>query len=400
MSNSAEWTILVFLNAKNNLEQYSFPNFLQMASVGSRDGVNIVVEMGRPKEHYTEDYGGWSKTLRFFIRRGDQPLETCALADLGATDMGDITSLVDFVRWGRSTYPAKHTMLVIWNHGQGWRAPPGRPLAPVRQAGGYRYVSTDEDTQSKLYNRAIQDALAELLAGEKLDIIAFDACLMAMVETAYALRGVADIMVASEELEPGSGWDYSRWLQPLVDAKGAVAPEDLARQLVRAMASEYRDLSAATLSAVRLDRSATLAAAISRFADAAIPQLSATTIEIWKRARAACGIYGEEAGMDSIDLCLFMQQIAGSALAADLRARASEVIEAHDATVLDAYASKSRADGYGSRGLAIYFPASARAHAADPDGAGYDADNKLHPVEFVERERWPAFLRAYWELVP
>ena len=45
----AAWNVLVFLNAKNNLEKYSFPNFKQMAAIGSTDDVNILVEYGRPK---------------------------------------------------------------------------------------------------------------------------------------------------------------------------------------------------------------------------------------------------------------------------------------------------------------------------------------------------------------
>ena len=36
-ASTAEWNILVFLNAKNNLESFSFLNFEQMAKVGSTD---------------------------------------------------------------------------------------------------------------------------------------------------------------------------------------------------------------------------------------------------------------------------------------------------------------------------------------------------------------------------
>ncbi len=43
----AEWTVMVFLNAKNNLAPYAITNYQQMQSVGSTDDVNIVVEYGR-----------------------------------------------------------------------------------------------------------------------------------------------------------------------------------------------------------------------------------------------------------------------------------------------------------------------------------------------------------------
>lgn len=44
---------------------------------------------------------------------------------------------------------------------------------------------------------------------DKFAFIGFDACLMATVETANMLVPHADYMFASEETEPGYGWDYT-----------------------------------------------------------------------------------------------------------------------------------------------------------------------------------------------
>eukprot|EP00879_Flechtneria_rotunda_P026132 GHRR01027837.1.p1 GENE.GHRR01027837.1~~GHRR01027837.1.p1 ORF type:complete len:184 (-),score=53.04 GHRR01027837.1:485-1036(-) len=43
-----------------------------------------------------------------------------------------------------------------------------------------------------------------------LDIIGFDACLMAMYEVATSLAPFARHLLVSELLEPGHGWDYAR----------------------------------------------------------------------------------------------------------------------------------------------------------------------------------------------
>jgi len=295
-------------------------------------------------------------------------------------------------------------MLIIWNHGQGWRAPPSDPTAKHpfggQLAGGYRYVSSDEDTGDKLYNRAIQDTLTKLLGAVKLDVIAFDACLMAMVETAYAMRGVAHVMVASEELEPGNGWNYARWVKPLVDAKGAMTPEALARQLVRAMADEYGDDVETTLSAISLDRITGLSTALSSFATAAIPFLTADHIAAFRTTRAMCAVYGQAYNMQSIDIVRFMSELAKRAPDPTVAAAAQDVIAQVGNVILDRHASQSRQGMYGSNGLSIYFPASATAKAGDPDGSGYDVGNTVYPVEFVEHEQWATFLRAYWKLVP
>ena len=116
-----DWTVMVFLNAKNDLEPFDFHNFGQMAQVGSTDKVNVVVEFGRPQRNHTEQYGGWSKTLRYRVTNGMLPTEDLALEDLGKVNMGDGEALGDFVTWARTNYAAKRTMLVIWDHGQGWR---------------------------------------------------------------------------------------------------------------------------------------------------------------------------------------------------------------------------------------------------------------------------------------
>ncbi|MEG1778181.1 MAG: clostripain-related cysteine peptidase, partial [Angelakisella sp.] len=49
-------------------------------------------------------------------------------------------------------------------------------------------------------------------------LVGFDACLMATIETAAALSPYARYMVASQELEPGTGWDYTAWLNFLASA--------------------------------------------------------------------------------------------------------------------------------------------------------------------------------------
>ena len=59
-----------------------------------------------------------------------------------------------------------------------------------------------------------------------------------------------------------------------------------------------------------------------------------------------------------------------------------------------------RQGGFGSTGVAIYYPKSGAAYDRDPDRSGYDAANELFPVEFVQKEQWAQFLREYWKVAP
>jgi hypothetical protein len=165
-----------------------------MASTGSTQAVNIIVEMGRPKVHYTDSDGAWSGVLRFKVEKDMGPTPDRAVMNLGIADMGSAKTLGNFVTWARAKYPAKRYMLIIWNRGQGWRfqlasnrglrevatrnsvADASRALdrTHLPSPNGYRSVSYDEDSGQILYNRDIQETLQRILGNAKLDVIGFD----------------------------------------------------------------------------------------------------------------------------------------------------------------------------------------------------------------------------------
>ena len=65
---------------------------------------------------------------------------------------------------------------------------------------------------------------------DRFDLIGFDACLMATYEIAAVLAPFADTLLASEELEPGHGWDY-RALEGMRSGQ-AHSPDDVGALLV------------------------------------------------------------------------------------------------------------------------------------------------------------------------
>ena len=426
----AEWTIMVYLNAKNNLERFGLSNFAEMAQVGGSDSVNLVVQMGRPTPNQAPGPNLWSGVKRYLVKKGTQPTPKDALMDLGKdpadTDMGRPETLDSFIRWAAKTYPSKKKMLVIWNHGQGWRYqmavdPNDRVLAarpptfsmnvlpspvPVGDAGppigGYRSVSSDSDTGNILYNREIQDVL-EKARGEGLtfDVVAFDACLMNMVETAYALRSVSAYLVGSQDLEPGAGWAYAPWLQSL-NAAPSTTPRDLSRLIVKAYASKYGRYSAhTTQSAIELGGVSRAASAISAFADAVAAKLPAEKRAIAKvrnESRAFADWYSPPL-YTSIDIVSFLERYAAETQDADLKALAQQAITELNALVIENYASDD-SKGHDPRGLAIYFPASKQHFFDDQDHKGYFPTNTMYPVEFVEKERWSHFLLKFLDVTP
>lgn len=426
----AEWTVLVFMNGDNNLEEYMLRDLREMAKVGSTDKVNIVVQLDRIGRYY-ETSPQWSQTLRFRVTRGMRLGPESAVEDVGEANMGDPKVLSSFVTWGMAQYPARRYMLIISDHGQGWKnirvplrdASPGeskealpRSVArdPFRSARSspYRSVSHDETSNDELYNSETASALAAALGNGKLDVLGFDACLMAMVESAYAFRSVAKVMVASEDLEPGTGWQYNDWLGALT-ARPTLEATEMGRLLVDSYRRRYAEPpdellpdDTTTLSAIDLGGMEALATAISdlsrtlmRKRDAELPRL--------KAAREACkhiapDTYGD--GFDyffHIDFIRFCQQLEERTTDQEIRAKASAAASAAKRVVLANYAGQRRHGNYGASGLAIYFPPGRSAYVNDAIAERrYQRDNAEYKVEFVEKHAWVDFLHSYFEVVP
>ena len=131
------------------------------------------------------------------------------------------------------------------------------------------------------------------------DVLGFDACLMSMLETAYAVRRGAGVMVGSEELEPGLGWKYDAWLTPLVNdpSLDAAAVGRLVVQSYRDfyLAQGSRDAREATMSCTRLSDVEGLAAAVSELGDALAAALgdNAKRNEV-AAARSDCANYAPD----------------------------------------------------------------------------------------------------------
>ena len=186
------WTIFVYICGSNLESESSFAtdNMQEMIDASAVSGVRFVVQTGGAEEWHN---GASADELdRFEIVGGvstivdRQPLAS----------MGDSATLADFLRWGLAVYPSSHAGLVLWDHG----------------SGSINGVCFDDLANSdSLSLRDLDTALSSLhgaLPGG-FDFIGFDACLMGTVEAASMLAPYAKYMIGSQEVEPGTGWDYA-----------------------------------------------------------------------------------------------------------------------------------------------------------------------------------------------
>ncbi len=228
----ADWTFMTYIS-DSDLEYFAIEDMIEMERVGSTDDVNIIVQIDRWDGYDKPDWndesnGDWETAKRYLItkeNKGDHVIGSTPIEDIGEINTGNPNELVEFVQWAQTNYPAEHYALNIWNHGSG-----ATGVAYEQSCPDYCWEYGNE--ADKLELSEIDAALNEITNnGEnKLDIVGFDACLMATIEVVEAVAPYSDIMIGSEILEPGDGWDYS-FLQLIVD-NPSTTPEQLGAKIV------------------------------------------------------------------------------------------------------------------------------------------------------------------------
>ncbi len=124
------------------------------------------------------------------------------VADWNLMNMGQSSTLANLLNFGESKYDPQHRIIIFWNHG-------GGPTSGVGfdEVFSYDYLGMNEITQAfaQVYDQRYKP----------FEIIGFDACLMATLPVAYAMNRWGHVLVASEDVEPGTGWMYTPWLNQL-----------------------------------------------------------------------------------------------------------------------------------------------------------------------------------------
>ena len=355
------WTVMVYMEANNSLEPFATETFTELTSIGHKKGLEIVVEVDPGPKHVVEEVDGMptGKSIkRVLIKKGKVVSENDDVGD----DMTTGSGLANFIQYGLEQHPADHYALILWDHGAGWH---GCCEADKPQI---RAMSLPEITKG--LDRGLKKSK------DKLDLIAFDECLMSELEVAKALAPYVDVMVSSEELEPGEGMNYDKWLQAIVD-DDTISPFDVGSAIADAYKKNIADNSGTpsyTMSVLDLNKVDELIKATGKLGK----QLGKVADKDWNTvaaARAKADSYGgEEAGdYGIIDLGSFAKhasKIDGVDAGDDVLAALDKLVKYN---VVGPMHKKAK-------GISIYLPQN----GIEPDYA-----------EVAVSEKWSAFLDTY-----
>ncbi|MEZ0326421.1 MAG: clostripain-related cysteine peptidase [Fimbriimonas sp.] len=220
--NRSKWTVLLFLNAANDLYPFAAPDVNELERVASNSQVRYVVQWKQVQGIGGNSNPLFSGTRRYLVKPDTtNTIKSQVVQEMGVNvDMGRASTLNEFITWGMANYPAERYCVIVWNHGNGWhRGLDARPIV--------KGVSYDDHT-----GNAIQTwQLPLAMQGHHVDVFSFDACLMQMLEVQSELRTSTDYIVASEENTPGYGYPYHVIFAPWIQNPGS-STRDLTKSFV------------------------------------------------------------------------------------------------------------------------------------------------------------------------
>lgn len=209
-----DWTILIYMQADNDLTAYAFWDLYEMESSfkkrlnASTLKTDVIVQLDTQRSnqirriHMFQSQTTYDRNLRYedFTEKNEENIfsPTISLIDEVSEDKRpQKEDFKNFLDWAIEHYPSQNYLVIIWGHGQGWS------FDSAVQFGG---VAFDDTQKSKL---SIPD-ISEAIKNKGINIISADACLMQTVEVATELSESTRYIIGSTQVQNYMGLPYRR----------------------------------------------------------------------------------------------------------------------------------------------------------------------------------------------
>lgn len=331
-----QWSLLIYIAGDNDLSDEGIRDVEELCGVGVAPNVHVGVEIDTIGEH--------EGSIRYEITEPepDGKAHRTVIQRLPERDSSHPATLTAFLDWGLRRFPADHTVVVVWGHGDGFKSSTSKSSTRGVAREGF-------GPGMRLSEVAEAFRRAGVTPENKIAVLGFDACLMSMLEVVHELDEITQIVVGSQQPEPRTGWPYDDVLRSL---KTSASPEDLSRNIVNIYTEHYRRTAVfdVTQSAVRA-ATRPAAAALGRLG-AALSQILPGRRESLRRLRESLQSFEHAPDfVDLIDLCKNVQSNIND----------DSVIAAADAVIKAARECIIHSDTHGpsvrnAHGLSIWFP--------------------------------------------
>lgn len=390
---TASWTCLFYFAGDNNLAEFNemLTNLEFLQSAGSTDEVHMVCLLDR-------DGPDDSKVL--YIRKNTMdeiPLTEVNSSWDSEVNMADPDTLTNMAQWTFTTYPAEHQLILLSNHGGGWR--------------GICWDDTSNGDNLDLEDLKLSLSEISNYFDRKIDILATEACLVGMVEFVYPLKDYIDFFIGSEAFSFGAenttdggkvigNWQYDlMWHELIKNPK--MMPKEFCEVIInhfhpygpwRAPPGIPKQEASDTLSVIDASHINDVVKSVDKFATA----LKSVFPVRRERVTGALQITEQFSGQfdflglayfTNIDLWDFADKVAKIIALDDVQKTSVEVKSAVESSVLFEVhgADPTQGEHPGAHGLAIYMPQRYSEY-----------NDKYELIDFAKDTQWDEFIKAYW----
>ena len=243
-----QWTIMVYLACNNDLTSHCVSVLQQLQSVRYPDDVCVLAcfESSTPwprGSRYLEVNCSHSRAREkevFFdweMHNDLIPPDSNGEEDPNANGNGSVNrpvvteGLRKFINFGVSRHrDSEHFMLILFGHGP---LVAGQTFLVSENPGGFVRL---EDLKEVLSEHFGEDK-------RKLDILAFQNCVMNGIETAYEIRNQADFVIGSQGLVLATGWPYEKMIQAVARSRSDASTSTIARKVLKVCARNMLDFT-------------------------------------------------------------------------------------------------------------------------------------------------------------
>lgn len=323
------------------------------------------------------------------VQHTTSAMQITPLLDLGEAETDEPETLERFLRFAHEWFPAERTLLFLYGHGGAWR-------------GACNDVSNGEDNlmgslDNWLTPLEMETALASVGG---IDALMFSApCVMSSLETAYELRHVTDLYVASEEMSGYILW----WTavgriaarladnpQLSIDELGEVTIDAIRENIQQELDSDCWPSAISDLPNIAAFATPALENVTSALDALAISILALSAQDRRELAKKRCSIpqynFGELADMPA--LAMACQQFPSLADDAD------QLIRAYQQALVGQVSSGS-SPYFAAGGLSIFLP-----NPINMQPSRYRGAYLTSGLAFLEDTVWSAVIEAFREMTP
>ena len=195
------WSVFVYMCGSDLESNYgaATADIKEMIDADPSDEVTVIIQTGGAQKW--QNFGISAKKIsRYIIKDGELNL----LEKVPQANMGDGRTLYEFLEFCNKFYASDRQVLLFWDHGAG---------------SVFGFANDENYGFDSILLSELRGALSSVYGDnpklKPFELIGFDTCLMSTVDTAASIEPYGNYFVASQEIEPGNGWQYTLWLSAL-----------------------------------------------------------------------------------------------------------------------------------------------------------------------------------------